>query len=96
VRFRERRITTLTFECYGAIVDWERGACTALRSLLGHVAEDVPDDELVALFLEADRRLTGCGLMPYATSQTSSSTGRPIWSATTSMVTGAALLERGM
>jgi FMN phosphatase YigB (HAD superfamily) len=27
-------LTTLTFDCYGTLIDWEAGAITALRPLL--------------------------------------------------------------
>ena len=64
--FEHRQITTLTFDCYGTLVDWERGACAALRELLSPTAAHISDDELMRAFLKADSRLTGRGLMPYA------------------------------
>lgn len=63
---RQRRITTLTFDCYGTLVDWERGACTAIRALLPSAVGRVSDDELVRAFLTADSRLIAAGVMPYA------------------------------
>lgn len=61
-----RRVTTLTFDCYGTLVDWERGACTALRQLLPPIAARISDDELVRAFLTADSRLIAREVMPYA------------------------------
>jgi 2-haloacid dehalogenase len=43
----------LTFDCYGTLIDWERGLVVALREALGEPATDLPDDDLLALF--ADR-----------------------------------------
>lgn len=63
---RSRQTTTLTFDCYGTLVDWERGACVGLRKLLSTSANGVSDDELVRAFLKADGRFTRCGLSPYA------------------------------
>lgn len=63
---KKRRTTALTFDCYGTLVDWERGACTALRDLLPSSAARVSDDELVRSFLAADSRLIARELMPYA------------------------------
>ena len=62
----QRRFTALTFDCYGTLVDWERGACAALRRLLPPDVADLADDTLVQRFLTADRQLTERGLMPYA------------------------------
>lgn len=60
-----RQTTTLTFDCYGTLVDWERGALTALRGQLPADAK-VTDDALIRAFLEVDARLAGEGLFPYA------------------------------
>ena len=41
----------LTFDCYGTLIDWERGILGALRSLLtAHRAPDPGDESLLELF----------------------------------------------
>lgn len=40
----------LTFDCYGTIIDWEAGIVRALRTLLQGRAEELGDDELLALY----------------------------------------------
>jgi 2-haloacid dehalogenase len=44
------RFEALTFDCYGTLVDWERGILSALRPLLGAAGESVDDDELLERF----------------------------------------------
>ena len=33
--------TTLTFDCYGTLIDWESGACRALRDIYGFSPREV-------------------------------------------------------
>jgi 2-haloacid dehalogenase len=58
------RTTTLTFDCYGTLIDWEGGACRALRDIYGY--SDVTDDALIDLFLRADARLVKKNIFPYS------------------------------
>ncbi len=46
----------VTFDCYGTLIDWERGILDTLRSLLSPRGVDRSDDELLELFarLEAE------------------------------------------
>ena len=60
------RTTTLTFDCYGTLVDWEGGACGALRDIYGYSASEVSDDTLIDSFLEADARIIRRNIFPYA------------------------------
>ena len=39
------RFEVLTFDCYGTLIDWERGLVTALRAALGVGAAEVADDD---------------------------------------------------
>lgn len=55
----DRKVTTLTFDCYGTLVDWERGGCAALRGLLPVETPSISDDDLIEEFLDADGRLIG-------------------------------------
>jgi 2-haloacid dehalogenase len=50
----QRNITTLTFDCYGTLVDWERGVATAVREILGRRNVSVSEDNLIRAFLTAD------------------------------------------
>ena len=40
----------LTFDCYGTLIDWERGLLAALRPALGDAVAGVSDDELLEAF----------------------------------------------
>lgn len=40
----------LTFDCYGTLIDWERGLLTALRAQLREAVAGVPDEELLEAF----------------------------------------------
>jgi 2-haloacid dehalogenase len=60
------KATTLTFDCYGTLVDWENGACQALRDIYGYSRSDVTDDAIIDLFLQADARLVRENIFPYS------------------------------
>lgn len=47
--------TTLVFDCYGTLIDWEAGILYALRPALGPGLE-ASDDELLERFAEAEQR----------------------------------------
>lgn len=53
-----RRLTdfkVLTFDCYGTLIDWERGILTELRPWLArHDRSDMADDALLAAFGETE------------------------------------------
>jgi 2-haloacid dehalogenase len=42
------RLTTLTFDCYGTLIDWEAGTIEALRPLLLRHGVTLSDDEVIA------------------------------------------------
>ena len=46
-------ITTLTFDCYGTLIDWEAGIIEALRPLLAHSGITLSDDEIITFFQDA-------------------------------------------
>ena len=56
-RFDPERITTLTFDCYGTLIDWEAGAIRALRPLLARHGAAPSDDEIIAVFQDLDGAL---------------------------------------
>ncbi len=56
-RFDPAPITTLTFDCYGTLIDWETGAIEALRPLLARHGAAPSDNEIIALFQSLDAAL---------------------------------------
>jgi 2-haloalkanoic acid dehalogenase type II len=54
VRFDQ--FEALTFDCYGTLIDWERGILDALRPWMGRRGLDVPDGQLLAAFAESEQR----------------------------------------
>jgi 2-haloalkanoic acid dehalogenase type II len=64
--FEGYRTTTLTFDCYGTLIDWESGACRALRDIYGYSRSEVTDDALIDLFLQADARIIRENVFPYS------------------------------
>jgi 2-haloacid dehalogenase len=63
--FDASKTTTLTFDCYGTLIDWESGACRALRDIYGYSRSEVTDDALIDLFLHADARIIREKIFPY-------------------------------
>jgi 2-haloalkanoic acid dehalogenase type II len=49
-------ITTLTFDCYGTLIDWERGILDALRPLRGRAASARTDDAVLLDFADCESR----------------------------------------
>ena len=58
-------VTTLTFDCYGTLIDWEAGAIEALRPLLARHGVALSDDEVIAIFQELDGALCEPPYKPY-------------------------------
>ena len=50
-------VTTLTFDCYGTLIDWETGAIEALRLLLARHGVALSDDEVVTAFQDLEEPL---------------------------------------
>lgn len=46
----------LTFDCYGTLIDWEKGIVAALRAELGDGIAGRPDDELLAAFAAVEHQ----------------------------------------
>lgn len=63
--FAENPPTTLSFDCYGTLVDWESGAVKALRRIYGFSHSLVSDDALIDMFLELDATIIRGKLFPY-------------------------------
>jgi 2-haloacid dehalogenase len=58
-------LTTLTFDCYGTLIDWETGAIAAMRPLLLRHGIALPDDEIIAEFQDIDAALCEPPYKPY-------------------------------
>lgn len=47
----------LTFDCYGTLIDWERGILSALKPILANHGLRVPDGEILRLYGELEARI---------------------------------------
>ena len=45
---------TLTFDCYGTLIDWETGIATACRQWLAGHGQDKPDDAILETFANSE------------------------------------------
>lgn len=61
------RVTTLTFDCYGTLIDWEAGVIDVLRPLLARFGVTQSDDEIIAAFLDIEAPLCEPPYRPYRT-----------------------------
>ena len=59
------RVTALTFDCYGTLIDWEAGAIEALRPLLARHRVTLSDDEIIQAFQDIDAELCAPPYRPY-------------------------------
>lgn len=57
--------TTLTFDCYGTLIDWEAGTIAALRPLLARHGVALSDDEVIAACQELEEPLCEPPHRPY-------------------------------
>ena len=48
------RFQALTFDCYGTLIDWERGLLGTLRQLLHSHGRILPDDEILRVYAELE------------------------------------------
>lgn len=51
------RVTTLTLDCYGTLIDWETSAVAALRPLLDRHGVALSDDATVTAFQDLEAPL---------------------------------------
>ena len=64
--FEACKTTTLAFDCYGTLIDWQRGACRALRDIYGYSRSKVTDGALIDFFLQAEARIIHENIFPYS------------------------------
>src|SRR3954454_13779301 len=55
----------LSFDCYGTLIDWERGIVAALRPVLERHSIERSDDEILTLFGELESAAEGGPYLPY-------------------------------
>jgi 2-haloacid dehalogenase len=60
-----RRFRALTFDCYGTLVDWERGILTALQSLLRRRGVACDDERLLEMYAAFEAEAEAGPYMPY-------------------------------
>lgn len=58
--FNSHETTTLTFDCYGTLGNWEDGVCKALRQTYGFSQPKVTDEALIDLFLKLPHWVLRC------------------------------------
>ena len=59
------RFDTLTFDCYGTLIDWERGLSAALLPVLAARGITADAGEVLALYAKVEARIEGEGFRPY-------------------------------
>ena len=59
------RITHLTFDCYGTLIDWETGILDALGPVLANRGVSVSDEELLRLFTRFEAEQEAGSYRPY-------------------------------
>jgi 2-haloacid dehalogenase len=57
--------SALTFDCYGTLIDWERGLLDALQPVLAPRGIDAPDDELLERYASHEAALEAGEYLPY-------------------------------
>jgi 2-haloacid dehalogenase len=60
-----RRYHALTFDCYGTLIDWERGILTALQSLMRHRGVACDEDQLLTLYAAFEAEAEAGPYAPY-------------------------------
>jgi 2-haloacid dehalogenase len=59
------RFDALTFDCYGTLIDWERGILNALQPVLAPRGVDTGEEELLALYAGHEAELEAGPYLPY-------------------------------
>jgi 2-haloacid dehalogenase len=58
-------VEALTFDCYGTLIDWERGLLSALRPMLLRHTVSLADDAVLELYARLEARLEAGAYLPY-------------------------------
>ena len=59
------KITHLTFDCYGTLIDWEQGILTALQPLLGRRDVCASPEAILQSYVRHEAKLEARGWRPY-------------------------------
>jgi 2-haloacid dehalogenase len=59
------RFATISFDCYGTLIDWEAGILPVLRTLLGNHGLSQPDAVILQLYSEFEARAETAPYRPY-------------------------------
>ena len=60
-----KSITHLTFDCYGTLIDWEKGILAAVTPLFERVGRTVPAEAILRSFVAHEARLEAGSWRPY-------------------------------
>ena len=63
--FDFKQFRVLTFDCYGTLIDWERGILNALRPVLDRHGVTISDDEALELYGELESEAERGAYLPY-------------------------------
>ncbi len=55
----------ITFDCYGTLIDWEKGILAAFRYSVRDQLANVPNQEILAAYGEAEAEIESKGYLPY-------------------------------
>src|SRR6266849_4946736 len=53
------RFTTISFDCYGTLIDWEAGILPVLRSIFSNHGQSLPDEDILELYGEFEAEAEG-------------------------------------
>ena len=59
------RFDALTFDCYGTLIDWERGILNALQPVLAPRGIEAGEDELLEIYARHEAELEAGPYLPY-------------------------------
>lgn len=59
------RFDAITFDCYGTLIDWERGILNALQPVLAPRGIDLGEDELLERYARHEAALEAAEYLPY-------------------------------
>ena len=60
-----KSIRLITFDCYGTLIDWEKGMLAALRPLFSRNGGDISNAQILAAYGEAEAELESGPYIPY-------------------------------
>ena len=67
--FKEENILhmtkTISFDCYGTLIDWKKGVLDALAPLFDEFLIDISEEEIFSLFMKFDAQFESLSYIPY-------------------------------